>query len=238
MKKTIKHFSLLLTAALVIGTLSGASAIQAKKKNKVKISSVKILNTKGKLRIQKGKKFTLKTKVTATPNKSKNRKVTFTSSNKNIVSVNSRGVLTGKKKGTAKITVISKINKKKKARISVTVTEDVLVSKIELNKTKIEVSEETEEDIQLEIKKLLPSNAKNKEIVWETDDDEVADVDDEGLVIIGEEGEAVITATAADNGGAYAECTVIVTGDGEDDDEDDGEEVMDTNTSEDVADND
>lgn len=237
MKKPTQIFSLLLAVVLIFTSLSGATAIQAKKKTTVKISSMKFLNTKGKLRIQKGKTFKLKWNVKAAPNKRKNKKVTFISSNKNIVSVTSRGVLTAKKLGTAKITAVSKLNPKKKARISVTVTDKVLVNKIELNKTKIVVSEDSDDDIQLTIKKLLPSNAENKEIEWETEDDDVADVDDEGLVSIGEAGETVITATAADNGGAYAKCTIIVTGNGEDE-EDDDEEVMDTDGSEDEPDND
>ncbi len=238
MKRLSQIICLLLATALVFSPLSSGTEIQAKKKSRVKISSVKFLNTKGKLRIQKGKTFKLKCNVKVTPNKKKNKKVRFTTSNKNIISVNARGVLNAKKMGTAKITAISKINKKKKAHISVTVTDEVLVNKIELNKTRIVVSEDTDDDIQLAIHKLLPSNAKNKEIEWETDDDEVADVDDQGLVNIVDEGETIITATAADNGGAYAECTIIVTGDGEEDDEDEDTEVMDDDDSEDVPDED
>lgn len=237
MKKLTQLFQVLLVVAVLCSSLSVTTTTQAKKTTKAKISSVKFSNVSKKLRIQKGKTFKLKTTVKATPNKSKNKKVKFTSSNSNIVSVNSRGVLKGKKIGTAKITAVSQVNKKKKARISVSVTGDVLVTKIELNKTKITVSEDTDDDIQLSVKSILPSNAKNKEVTWDTEDEDVADVDDTGLVTIGEEGEVTITATAADNGGAYAECTIIVTDDGEEDD-DDSEEVMDDDDSEDVVDND
>ena len=97
------------------------------------------------------------------------------------------------------------------------------MKKIVLNKKTIEVDEDYDDAIQLKVNKILPSNAKNKKIVWETDDEDVADVDNKGTVIIGEAGEVTITAYAADDGGAYAECEVIVNED-DDDYEDDGDD--------------
>lgn len=222
MRKNKKAVSLLLAASLILASFTSGETAQAAKdkKQKVRISSVKITNTGKKLRMQKGKKFRLKTTVSAKPNKKKYKKLKFTSSNKKAVLVNQRGLLKAKKKGTAKITVASKSNSKKKATVTVSVTTDILVNTIRLNKTKITVGEFNEEDIQLEAKKILPANAKNKEIEWSTSDESVADVDEDGLVTTGDAGIATITATAADKGGASATCkvTVIESEDGEDDD--------------------
>ena len=175
MRKNKKAVSLLLAASLILASFTSGETAQAAKdkKQKVRISSVKITNTGKKLRMQKGKKFRLKTTVSAKPNKKKYKKLKFTSSNKKAVLVNQRGLLKAKKKGTAKITVASKSNSKKKATVTVSVTTDILVNTIRLNKTKITVGEFNEEDIQLEAKKILPANAKNKEIEWSTSDESV-----------------------------------------------------------------
>ena len=54
--------------------------------------------------VKKGKKVTLKPVVTPFTSK---QKVTYTSSNKKVATVSAKGVVTGKKKGTAKITIKS-----------------------------------------------------------------------------------------------------------------------------------
>ena len=120
-----KEVSLLLVVALILTVSVGDHAISAARRNgkaAAKVSSVKITNTGKKLRIQKGKKFKLKTKVKVKPARSRYRKLKFSSTNKKIVSVNSRGIIKGVEVGNAKVTAASKINPKKKARITVTVT--------------------------------------------------------------------------------------------------------------------
>ena len=117
----------------------------------------------------------------------------------------------------------------KKASIRVTVTQDVLVRKIVLNRTKLTVCESEEDDIILTIKQILPKNAKDKDVTWESDDEDVVDVDDDGELSIGDPGTATIYVTADDEGGAYATCDVTVTedtslSDHDDDDDDDDDD--------------
>lgn len=226
--KSKEAVSLLLSAALILTTGAGGDAAWAAKKQTVKVSSVKITNSGKKLRLQKGKKFRLSTSVNVKPNKSKYKKLKFTSSNPKIVLVNSKGLLKGVKEGTAKVTAASKTNPQKKAVVTVSVTKDTLVTSIKLNKTKITVDEFNQEEIQLKVKKILPADAKNKKVKWSTSDDNVADVDDDGVVTTGDAGDAVIKAEAADQGGAYATCKVVVL-EKEDnsDDEDEGKEKED-----------
>ena len=54
-----------------------------------------------------------------------------------------------------------------------------------------------------------PADATNQNVTWTSSDEEVATVDEEGVVTAVAEGEAVITATTED-GGFTAECTVVV----------------------------
>ena len=83
-----------------------------------KIKTIAVTNLPAKqLTLKKGKSFTLKTKVTATGKISK--KVAYKSSNKKVATVNAKGKITAKKKGTATITVYSKADKKKTCKIKV-----------------------------------------------------------------------------------------------------------------------
>lgn len=222
-----KPLSFILSLSLILTTLFNGEVSQAvRRMNKPtpKVSSVKITNVGKKLRIQKGKKFRLKTSVKVKPNKSSYKKLTFFSSNRKVVLVNSRGLVKGVKAGTAKITAASRTNPKKRASVFVSVTKDVLVSSIKLDRTKIITDEFNEDEIKLRVKKILPSTAKNKKVKWYTSDEEVADVDEEGVVTTGDAGTATIIAAAADQGGAFATCKVIVN-ENQDTGDDDSEET-------------
>lgn len=230
MQKIQKVMCLFVAAALLLTMVDGQGNALAAKKGKTertKVSSVKFTNTGKKLRLQKGKRFKLKTSVKVKPNKGAYKKLKFTSSNRKVVPVNSHGSLKGLRVGTAKITASSKTNPKKKASVTVSVTKDVLVTGIRLNRTKITVDEYNEDEIQLSVRKILPSNAKNKEVEWFSSDEDVADVDEDGLVTTGDVGTATITAEAADQGGAYATCRIIVT-----ENEDQGDEEPDDSKAE------
>lgn len=103
---------------ITVKTKYGATAVFTLKvqKGAVKVSKLTVDNVKNKkLTLKKGKSFQLETTkkyITALD------KVTFTSSNKKVATVSSKGLIKGKKKGTAKITVKCQ---KKKVVIKVTV---------------------------------------------------------------------------------------------------------------------
>ena len=212
MRQFKKTCSFVLAAALTLGLCTtGQTADMKEKKKSANVSYVKVTNVKdGKLKIQKGKSFQLKTAIKVSPNKKKNRKLNFSSSNKKVIFVSSKGKIKAKKNGKAKITVKSVADPKKKAVISVIVTKDILVKSITLNKTNVVTNENNEDGIQLSVTKILPANAKNKDVEWDTSDDEVADVDEEGLVNINGAGTVTITCFAADDGGASATCKITV----------------------------
>ena len=236
MIKFRKNTAMLIITSLVLGVIAygNQTTVVTAKKTPAKVQSIAFKNVKKRLKLQKGKKYQLRPLVKVTPNKKKYCTVTYTSSNKQVVSVTKKGLLKGVKKGTAIIRAISKINPKKKASIKVTVTQDVLVKKIVLDRTKLTVCETEEEDISLSIKQILPSNAKNKDVTWESDDEDVIDVDDDGELSIGDPGTATIYVTADDEGGAYATCDVTVTEDTSlsDEDDDDGDDDEDEDDEE------
>ena len=118
-RKSSKVVAFLLAIAMVATSLaytpSSASAASKKKVTKVQITkpSTKVLVLK------KGKTYKMKVKVTAS--KSKYKKVTYKSNKKAVATVSKSGKIKAVKKGTAKITVTSKTDKKKKATLTVKV---------------------------------------------------------------------------------------------------------------------
>ena len=123
-----------------IATVNAKGVVTVKKKGKCKITVTSIYDSKVKgtlsLTVSKGKqkaKITLKKSkesiivgnITTIKVKSfkglSNKNLTFSSSDKKIATVSSKGKVTGKKAGTATITVTSLINKKVKAVFKVTV---------------------------------------------------------------------------------------------------------------------
>ena len=107
-----------------------------------------------------GDSFALKVKSVKPQNASK--AVTYTSSNKSIATVNSKGKVTAKKKGKVTITVRSKLNKKVRAKCTVTVKQQVkkITVKNVVNKTAVIKKGKT-----LKLKcSVSPSNAKKKKL--------------------------------------------------------------------------
>lgn len=71
---------------------------------------------------------------------------------------------------------------------------------------------------------VLPEDADNKTITWESSNEDVAEVNRSGRVTANAEGTCIITCRAADGSGVYAECQVTVGGEIE---EPDGHEWVD-----------
>ena len=124
-----------------IATVNAKGVVTVKKKGKCKITVTSIYDSKVKgtlsLTVSKGKqkaKITLKEKkasivvgkTTTIKVKSfkgiSNKNIAFSSSDKKVATVSSKGKVTGKKAGTATITVTSLINKNVKAKFTITVT--------------------------------------------------------------------------------------------------------------------
>ena len=98
---------------VTITLASGKKQVISITVQKTTVRTTKITGLKSSVTVARNKKLTLKPVISPITSQ---EKVTYSSSNKKIVTVNSKGVITGKKKGTAYITVKSgKIRKKVKA---------------------------------------------------------------------------------------------------------------------------
>ena len=142
------------------------------------------------------------------PTDATNSKVTWSSNNKDVAEVDQTGMITAKKEGSAVITVTAQDGSGKTATCQVNVT-DIKVSGITLSASTLAM--QTEDVKQLSVTNITPANATNKALKWESKNTWVATVDESGNVTAKNPGEATITVTAADNGGAQATCKVTVT---------------------------
>lgn len=194
-----------LSLAMVLG-VTGVAAPEASAA-KVKVKKVAVTSPSGKVvYVAKGKKVKLTTKVTVSPNKSANKKVSYKSSNRKIATVNSKGIVKGVKPGKTKITVISKKAKNKKASIKV-VVKKAAIKKVTLNVKKANLS--IGETKQLKAKATPKKNTSTK-IAWSSSNKKVAVVSSKGKVTGKATGTATITAKAADGSGKKATCKVTV----------------------------
>lgn len=209
---TLMMLSLLSTAFGLMsrGETAGA-APQAKKVKSISVVKPEI----SRLSMKKGSKYRLKTEIL--PKAAKNKKVTYRSSKPSIVSVSSRGILSAKKAGTARVTVRATDGSKKMARIQVKVLKKLKkVSKVTLNTGKVTLyvngtggTDGNAGQCKL-LAKILPKSATEKKVVFQSSDRSVASVNQSGTVTAKKAGTAKITAYAADGWGKKATCTVTV----------------------------
>lgn len=192
-------------ATIIVKTKDGGKA--AKCNIKVMDKSIPVTGvalSKLEMNITKGSSETLG--LTIVPNNATNQSVTWSSSNTNIVKVDSNGTITGVDTGKATITVKTK-DGNKTAKCVVTVSNvQIDVTDISLSETELEISAGSSKKLNVTI---TPSNATNKYIKWTSSNYEVAKVDSTGLVTAVDVGKATITAQSAD-GKKIAKCVVTV----------------------------
>ena len=152
------------------------------------------------LTIERGEKEKLN--VTFSPTKKINKKLKWSSSKKKVVSVTKKGVIKGKKNGTATITAKTTDGSNKKVKLKVTVGKRVE----DLQYTNAEKYSKmyTGQTYTLKVA-FTPSNASNKKLNWISSDETVATVDSNGKVTPKENGTVVITASATDGSDVFVE---------------------------------
>lgn len=155
----------------------------------------------------KQKKPTYQLKATVAPSNATNKKVKWSSSDKTIATVDSKGKVTALKAGTCKITCKAADGSGAKATCTITVKQ-TKVSSITLDKTKLSLK--AGKSYALKVSSIKPADAYNKKVKWTTSDKKVATVDSSGKVTAVKKGKCVIRCTSADGSKVYAECAITV----------------------------
>lgn len=146
--------------------------------------------------------------ATINPDNATNKSLIWTSSNRNIATVDSNGLVIGKSQGTALITAKTADGNYTASCTAVVnpINVNIAVSSISLNKTNITM--EPGKAIVLEAK-VKPDNATNKQVTWSSSNTNIVTVDENGVIFSNEQGTAVITVKTVD-GGYTATCQVTV----------------------------
>lgn len=173
------------------------------------IVTVKKLVTKVKLNYSSyilGLNKSLQLKATVTSNSATKKKVKWTSTSPGIAYVNSKGLVTGRKIGTATITAHSMDGSGIVARCKIKVVNPT--SSIKLDKRNITMITGRTTTLKATV---YPSNATYKTVKWSSSNPEVVAVEYDGRLTALKPGNATIEAKSKDSGGAKkAYCVVIV----------------------------
>ena len=153
------------------------------------------------------KTFTAQLTATVLPEDADDRSVTWSSGNNEVATVSQEGLVTAVGVGTADITVKANDGSEMSAICKVTVTPK-LVTSIKLDDEELTIVRTHTRQLTATV---LPEDADDRSVVWSSGNEEVATVDDTGLVTALKVGEASITATANDGSGVSATCVVTVT---------------------------
>ena len=198
MKNLKKTVTCTLIMSLVMLLLISSNVYATTSSDKKKIKSISWTDYNKVLTIEAGEK--VKLSVTYSPKNKIDKTLKWSSSKKSVVSVSKKGVIKGKKRGTATITAATTDGSNKRIKLKVTVgtkVSDIMftsnIDKIYTGKTYTVKT------------KVLPSNASNKTLIWSSSDDEIATVDSNGVVKPLQNGIVIITAEASDGSGVTYE---------------------------------
>lgn len=143
--------------------------------------------------------------VTGSPSNATNKTLEWKSSNPEVASVSSGKVIAASK-GTAVITATATDGSGKYVSCVVTVN-NIQILNVYLDKSSLDLSEGDTAKVTATV---YPSNATTSTLKWTSSNTSVATVDSKGNIVAGAtKGYAIITASATDGSGKFAECVVL-----------------------------
>jgi uncharacterized protein YjdB len=147
---------------------------------------------------------------TIAPANASNKNVSWFSTNSNVASVNSGGIVKAEGVGMAVIQVTTEDGGKIAAcQVTVILEEEMIrVTGVALNKTTLALNAGATETL---VPTIQPSNATNKNVTWSSSNGNIASVSSGGLVTGVAAGTAIITVTTQE-GSKAATCNVTVAG--------------------------
>lgn len=137
-----------------------------------------------------------------TPLNATNKKVSFESSDKNIISVDEEGNLTALKDGTVMITVHCLDNPSLDVKFSVTVYIDSFLD-VDIDTTVLAPSEKAELNV-------IPYKLDGKKLIYTSSDETVVSIDDKGIISAKKVGSAKVKVYVESNNEIYQELVINV----------------------------
>ena len=143
-----------------------------------------------------------------TPESATNREIRWENTNSDVATVSETGLITPLTEGTTTVKIIAVSDATISDEIVVNVVDPVFpVESITLSDSEITIKVGETFSVDADV---LPENATNNVITWESDDDLIATVSDEGVITGVSFGNTVIRAISDDNPEIYEEITVHV----------------------------
>lgn len=143
--------------------------------------------------------------VIISPSDADSKTVIWSSSNSNVASISSNGIVTAVASGDAVITVSLETDNTLYACCNVKVTQPVTELHLNAHEKEVKVG-----DTFTLMATITPSYADNKNIIWKSDDAEIVSVDN-GKVTALKAGETYVTAISEDNKNIVDRCLIKVT---------------------------
>ncbi len=166
----------------------------------IPVSSIKLSDSNRKINI--GEEYPLI--ATISPADASYKTIKWTSSNSSILSVNEKGLVTPHKVGIATITATTTNGKSASCKFTIT-DEIVLPTSIKISKSQIEVKEKGKIGLTAVIQ---PSNATNQKVTWSIENENLAMINNQGLITGVNDG--VTRVTAKTTNGKTATAFVVI----------------------------
>ncbi len=152
--------------------------------------------------LQKGERKKLQ--VTISPAEANTHKVTYISSNPQVATVDDQGNIQAIRSGTTTITVKAQENS---VQSTIEITVYSKVTGISIDQKEIYMPVEDTFQINANIE---PEDANNPEIQYESSNSNIATIDEAGVIMTHQEGQATIRAISKENASIKTECKLIV----------------------------
>ena len=192
--------------ARITATTTDGSNLSATCTVTVKQMVTMIVNT---MNINRGSKNVKRKLPVMVGNNATNKTLSYKSSNPNAVSVNAKGQITAKKKGTATVSV--KTTDGTNIVVYYRVTVKQLVTSVKLNKKAISLKAKGKaKQKTYTLKATVTKDANNKKVKWTTSNKKVAVVNSKGKVTAKKKGTCYVIATAKDGSKKSAKCKIVV----------------------------
>lgn len=190
----------------ITATTTDGSNLSATCTVTVKQMVTMIVNT---MNINRGSKNVNRKLPVMVGNNATNKTLNYRSGNSKVVSVNAKGQITAKKKGTATVSV--KTTDGTNIVVYYRVTVKQLVTSVKLNKKAISLKTKGKaKQKTYTLKATVSKDANNKKVKWTTSNKKVAVVNSKGKVTAKKKGTCYISVTSTDGSRKSAKCKVTV----------------------------
>lgn len=152
--------------------------------------------------LQKGERKQLQ--VTISPEEASNHKVIYSSSNPNVATIDDKGVVHALTSGTTTITVKAQENSVQNS-IEINVFSPVTGISIDQTEIYMPVGDNFKINAYIE-----PEDANNPNIIYKSDSEDIATIDENGIITAVKEGKTIISAISEENESIKSTCKLIV----------------------------